>query len=447
MENPFSKYRKVESAKSAETLFRVMADGTMKVVGIDEIKGEKGDKGESIKGDKGDSIKGDDGVGIESTKVSENGYLYVTYTDGRKEKAGYVKGEKGEKGDTTIVEKTIIRETGVAGKDGRGIKNVAISDAGELVISFTDETEKNYGRIVGKDGEYTVVNNTGGGVLGISIKDDGESVGNNISSLNFTGSGINSITKDARGQITVDITGGGSGSGAYLESSFTSQTSVTVAHNFGAYPIVYVMDSGNAQIIPLTVVQNTINDFTVTFSALTTGKIISIASSGIPSGTTVHNGLSGLSADDHTQYHNDTRGDIRYYTKSQIDTSLSGKETANANIVKTNVSSTFTKAQYQTMVTLTDAATVAWNLQDGNIATVTLGGNRTLGLPTNMGVGAWVLIVKQDGTGSRTLAYNAIFKFAASTPPTLSTAANAVDFLSFINDGTNMFCVPNLNFG
>jgi hypothetical protein len=36
-------------------------------------------------------------------------------------------------------------------------------------------------------------------------------------------------------------------------------------------------------------------------------------------GVTDHGMLTGLSDDDHTQYHNDTRGDIRYYTKSQID--------------------------------------------------------------------------------------------------------------------------------
>lgn len=32
--------------------------------------------------------------------------------------------------------------------------------------------------------------------------------------------------------------------------------------------------------------------------------------------------LSGLGDDDHTQYHNDTRGDIRYYTQAQIDAFL-----------------------------------------------------------------------------------------------------------------------------
>ena len=37
-----------------------------------------------------------------------------------------------------------------------------------------------------------------------------------------------------------------------------------------------------------------------------------------------HGLLSGLSSDDHLQYHNDDRGDIRYYTKAQVDTIISG---------------------------------------------------------------------------------------------------------------------------
>lgn len=42
-------------------------------------------------------------------------------------------------------------------------------------------------------------------------------------------------------------------------------------------------------------------------------------------GVTDHGALTGLSDDDHSQYHDDARGDVRYYTKSQVDTSLSGK--------------------------------------------------------------------------------------------------------------------------
>jgi hypothetical protein len=60
--------------------------------------------------------------------------------------------------------------------------------------------------------------------------------------------------------------------------------------------------------------------------------------SGGGGGVTVHGELTGLGADDHPQYHNDTRGDARYYTKSQVDTSLSGK----ANTIHTHVASNVT---------------------------------------------------------------------------------------------------------
>ena len=39
---------------------------------------------------------------------------------------------------------------------------------------------------------------------------------------------------------------------------------------------------------------------------------------------TEHSLLSGLSNDDHIQYHTDARGDIRYYTKSEVDSLVSG---------------------------------------------------------------------------------------------------------------------------
>lgn len=48
-------------------------------------------------------------------------------------------------------------------------------------------------------------------------------------------------------------------------------------------------------------------------------------------GVTDHGALTGLADDDHPQYLNNTRGDVRYYTKAQVDTSLSGKSDTNHN--------------------------------------------------------------------------------------------------------------------
>ena len=86
-----------------------------------------------------------------------------------------------------------------------------------------------------------------------------------------------------------------------------------------------------------------------------------------------------------------------------------------------------------TEATLTDGSTVAWDVSASPIASVTLGGNRTLALPTNpVGNGQYIsLLVIQDGTGSRTLTWNAAYEFTADTAPTLTTTASKGDLFTF----------------
>ncbi len=104
---------------------------------------------------------------------------------------------------------------------------------------------------------------------------------------------------------------------------------------------------------------------------------------------------------------------------------------------KTDVAQTFTAAQRGAYVTLTDAATVAVDMSLGNQFQVTLGGNRTLDAPTNVVAGqSGVIRVVQDGSGSKTLGYNSVWKFAGGTVPTLTTTANAVDLLAYHVEST-----------
>jgi hypothetical protein len=83
---------------------------------------------------------------------------------------------------------------------------------------------------------------------------------------------------------------------------------------------------------------------------------------------------------------------------------------------------------------------VAVDLALANNFTLTLGGSRTLGAPTNQTVGqGGVIVITQDATGSRTLAYNAVWKFPGGTAPTLTTTANAVDVLAYyVESGTRI---------
>ena len=65
-----------------------------------------------------------------------------------------------------------------------------------------------------------------------------------------------------------------------------------------------------------------------------------------------------------------------------------------------------------------------------NNFSMTLTGNITLNSPSNIAAGqAGIVVITQDGTGSRTMGFNTIWKFPAGSIPTLTTTASAVDVL------------------
>ena len=87
--------------------------------------------------------------------------------------------------------------------------------------------------------------------------------------------------------------------------------------------------------------------------------------------------------------------------------------------------------------TLTDGSTVSWDASTQDVCKLTLGGNRTMAAPTNNTTGQFIsILVIQDGTGSRTLTWNAVFEFASDTAPTLTTTANLGDVFVFRYNGS-----------
>ena len=103
-----------------------------------------------------------------------------------------------------------------------------------------------------------------------------------------------------------------------------------------------------------------------------------------------------------------------------------------------DVNGTFiTNKGYIAEATLTDGATISWDMSTQSVAKVTLGGNRTVAAPTNGSTGQFAsLLVIQDGTGSRTLTWNAVYEFASDTAPTLSTTGGKADLFVFRYNGT-----------
>ena len=97
----------------------------------------------------------------------------------------------------------------------------------------------------------------------------------------------------------------------------------------------------------------------------------------------------------------------------------------------------FTAAAINPEITLSDASTISWNALTQPVAKVTLGGNRTMGAASGGVAGQFVsLLVIQDGTGSRTLTWNAAYEFASDTAPTLTTTASLGDLFVFRYNGS-----------
>ena len=130
-----------------------------------------------------------------------------------------------------------------------------------------------------------------------------------------------------------------------------------------------------------------------------------------------------------------TAAEINYNDIATLGTSAASKTiTADANGL-----TKITGAVLNVEDTLTDASTITWDVIASPVAKVTLGGNRTIAAPsgTSPAAGQFIaLTVIQDGTGSRTLTWNATYEFASDTAPTLTTTANLGDLFIFKYNGS-----------
>ena len=126
--------------------------------------------------------------------------------------------------------------------------------------------------------------------------------------------------------------------------------------------------------------------------------------------------------------------DTEGLNQSQVDARvkagvLDWAETGNTDPIPTSKTPPRTQA-------LTSAATITWNVDDGNIGTLTAGHNFTLNITGGENGSFAVLRVLQDATGSRTMTLNSAIVLDGRTAPTLSTAANAHDNVMFMRRGT-----------
>ena len=130
-------------------------------------------------------------------------------------------------------------------------------------------------------------------------------------------------------------------------------------------------------------------------------------------------------------------------TDDQLDFKTGGTD----RFVLSSANAKFNVGAYNAEATLTDASTISWDVSTSPVAKVTLGGNRTLGAATNAQAGQFVSILFiQDGTGSRTITFNAAYEHTEDTAPTLTTTASKGDLFVYRYNGSKFLEVGrNLN--
>ena len=209
-----------------------------------------------------------------------------------------------------------------------------------------------------------------------------------------------------------------------------------------------ILDTGGNELMKITVTGSAENEFTMAAGASGAGPTLSSTGSSdtnidmniVPAGT----GNVNLSADTVRVGDNnadatvttDGTGDLTLNTNAGTNSgSIVIADGANGDISFTNNGTgnvKFNDAAYNPETTLTDAATITWDVQAKPITAVTLTANRILGAPTNGQAGQFIsLLVIQDAGGTNTLTWNAVFEFPSETAPTLTATGDLADLFVF----------------
>lgn len=92
----------------------------------------------------------------------------------------------------------------------------------------------------------------------------------------------------------------------------------------------------------------------------------------------------------------------------------------------------------ETLYTANTSTAITVSLANGTVQQLTLTGNATITMPSQGAGKSFIIMLKQDGTGSRSVTWSTV-TWPGGTAPTITGTANKQDIYSFFSDGTNWY--------
>jgi hypothetical protein len=128
-------------------------------------------------------------------------------------------------------------------------------------------------------------------------------------------------------------------------------------------------------------------------------------------------------------------GTLGFAAAATGDVTLTGTQTLTN---KTIEAGTFTNGYTEEVNTANTSTAYTISLADGSFQVLTLTGNATITMPTATAGRSFILLLKQDGTGSRTVTWSTVY-WPGGTAPTITSTASKQDIYSFFADGSKWY--------
>jgi hypothetical protein len=223
------------------------------------------------------------------------------------------------------------------------------------------------------------------------------------------------------GDITVELAAAPSGL-IYVGNKLGIDGSAQISGNAGISAAVTAQASGNAALVNAATAQASGNaGISTGITALASGNAaLVVGTTALASGNAaLVVGASALAS-----------GNTALASGNAALAGLSNKYDKTGGVLSGTV--IVNKQSFGTINTITSSGVLLVDFSTGNNFTVTLASNATFAGPVNASGGqCGAITIRQDNTGSRTLAYSGGWAFQGGTAPTLTTAASGIDVLAY----------------